>query len=165
MHRAATGAELCQEIMMNRILFKLIPGTALMGVLLLSAGAWSMGPPPEFNIDKRLSHMTDELALSDTQKQQVEALLEGGRETGAADLARLAEIRKQMKAMHADFDPGIAQKLADELGEISARMAYQMTSTHAEIYQLLSPEQREQFTAMSKQRDQRMGKRWAGRRD
>jgi len=109
--------------------------------------------------------MTGELALSDTQKQQVEALLEGGRETGSADLARLAEIRKQMKAMHADFDPGTAQNLADELGEISARMAYQMTSTHAEIYQLLSPEQREQFTAMSKQHDQRMGKRWAGRRD
>lgn len=150
---------------MSRTLLKLIPGTALMGILLLSAGAWSMGPPPERNIDKILSHLSDELTLSETQELQINALVDESKEAGAADLARLGEIREQMKAMRIDFDAGTAQKLADELGEITGRMSYRMVSIQADIYQLLSPEQREELTTLSEKRDQRMEKRWNRSRD
>lgn len=150
---------------MSRTLLKLIPGTALMGILLLSAGAWSMGPPPERNVDKILSHLSDELTLSETQELQINALVDESKEAGAADLARLGEIREQMKAMRVDFDAGTAQKLADELGEITGRMSYRMVSIQADIYQLLSPEQREELTTLSEKRDQRMEKRWNRSRD
>ena len=150
---------------MSRTLLKLIPGTALMGILLLSAGAWSMGPPPERNVDKILSHLSDELTLSETQELQINALVDESKEAGAADLARLGEIREQMKAMRVDFDAGTTQKLADELGEITGRMSYRMVSIQADIYQLLSPEQREELTTLSEQRDQRMEKRWNRSRD
>lgn len=150
---------------MTNIWFKLIPGTVLMGVLLLSAGAWSMGPSPEHNVDKILSHMSHELELSGSQEMKIDALVEESKQAGAADIARLGEIREQMKVMRVDFDAGTAQRLADELGEITARMSYRMVSTHADIYQLLSPEQREELKAMSEKRDQRMEKRWARHRD
>ncbi|MEP5568925.1 MAG: Spy/CpxP family protein refolding chaperone [Halioglobus sp.] len=150
---------------MSPTLFKLIPGTALISILLLSAGAWSMGPRPEHNVDKILAHLSDELALSSAQEQQINVLVDESKEAGAADIVRLSEIREQMKAMRNDFDAGKAQQLADELGEISGRMAYRMASTQADVYQLLSPQQRAELTALSEKRDQRMEKRWARSRD
>jgi Spy/CpxP family protein refolding chaperone len=40
------------------------------------------------------------------------------------------------------FDAGEAQRLADEIGQITSRMVYQAASTQARIYQLLDEEQR-----------------------
>lgn len=150
---------------MNRILVKLMPGTVLMGVLILSAGAWSMGPPRGHDVDKILAYMAHELELTQSQQAQVNILVEENSGVGKADQQRLGEIREEMIAMRGDFDAGSAQKLADELGEITARLAYRMASTQAEIYQLLTPEQRQQMLALVEKRDERMEKRWAKHRD
>ena len=150
---------------MNRTLSKILPGSILTGVLLLSAGAWSMGPPAGHNPDKMLAYMAQELDLSESQEAQINSIVDESRESGAEDQERLGEIRTAMKAQRTDFDAGRTQKLADELGEITARMAYRMTSTQAQIYQLLEPEQREQMLELAEHREERMQKRWQRMRD
>jgi len=49
--------------------------------------------------------------------------------------------------------------MADEIGEITSRMVFQAVSTHAEIYQLLTDEQKEEMDAMMEQRESRLD-RW-----
>ena len=144
---------------MNQTLAKLMPGTALISVLLLSAGAWSMGPAPEHDMERMLSHMASELDLSNSQQTRIETLVEENGQQGAEDKQRMFEIRQQLKEMRADFDAGKAQKLADELGEIASRTAYRMSSNQAEIYALLTPEQQQQFDEMAERREKRIEKR------
>ena len=144
---------------MNDRLLKLIPGTVLMGVLLLSVSAWSMGPPHGRGMDRMLSHMTQELDLSETQQANIETLLTEAREESAVDRERMGDIREQLKGMRTAFNAGTAQQLADELGGITSRMAYRMASTQAQIYQQLEPEQQAQFEELAERREQRGEKR------
>lgn len=143
---------------MKHTLSKVIPGSVLMGVLLLSAGAWSMGPP-QGRMDRMLEHMTEELDLSESQQSRIESLLTEAREQGAADRERMHEIREELKTLRTDFNAGSAQQLADELGGITSRMAYRMASTQAQVYQQLEPEQQAEFEEMSERREERREKR------
>ena len=146
---------------MNKTLSKLLPGTALMGVLLLSSGAWSMGPAPEHDMGRVLEHMADELDLSESQEEKIETLMNESRDAGREDQQRLSELRTELREMRSDFDAGRAQQLADEMGEVTSRIAYRMASTHAQIYEQLDAEQREEFEAMAERREKRFEKRVA----
>ena len=150
---------------MPSTMLKIIPGTVLAAVLLVSAGAWSMGPRPGFDVDEMMSHMADELDLSETQEAEVQSLVAASREASEAEYQRMMEIRHELKTMNKDFDAGKAQQLADELGGITSRVAYRMVTTHAQIYQLLEPEQREELAALEERRDRRIEKRMKKFRD
>lgn len=137
----------------------MVTGAALSAVLLASAGAWAASHHPGHSPERMLEHMTDTLNLTATQQSQVEILMSENRGTMESDRERMGEIRDELKAMRTDFDAGSAQSLADELGEITSRTSYAMASTQAEIYQLLTPQQREEMDEMLEKREQRMQKR------
>jgi Spy/CpxP family protein refolding chaperone len=63
-----------------------------------------------------------------------------------------------MQAQRQNFNSGEAQKLADEIGEITTRMVFDATRTQAEVYQLLSEEQRQEMDALMEKRDERRAK-------
>jgi Spy/CpxP family protein refolding chaperone len=150
-------------MIMNTLLKRVLPGTVLSGVLLLSASAWSMGHHPGHNPERMLTHMTERLDLSASQQTQIETLLRESREAAESDHRRTGEIRDELKAMRLSFDAGKAQRLADELGEVSSRMAYLMARTQADVYQLLTPAQREEMDELSAIREKRMQQRRPGR--
>ncbi len=70
---------------MSNSMLKIIPGTVLAAVLLVSAGAWSMGPRPGFDVDRMLSHIGDELDLTEAQETKIEALVAESREEGKGE--------------------------------------------------------------------------------
>jgi Spy/CpxP family protein refolding chaperone len=102
-----------------------------------------------------VAHMTDRLDLTEEQAGRVKQLTTKARERLAADRTRLAELREQLKAQRDNFDAGKAQVMADEIGEITSRMVFQAVSTHAEIYQLLTDEQKAEMDVMMEQRESR----------
>lgn len=144
---------------MNRTLTRILPTAALGTALLVSTAAFSMGPGHKFDAQRMLAHMTEQLELSETQEQQIGEILSSGTEQAKSDRARMGEIREALEAQQSNFNAGEAQKLADELGEITSRMAYQMTSKRAEVYQQLTPEQREEMEEFKQQRAERKGDR------
>jgi periplasmic protein CpxP/Spy len=146
------------DITMNRTIARILPTVVLGSVLLVSTAAFSMGHGDKFDSQRMLAHMTEQLELSESQEQQIGEILASGKEQSQADRKRMSEIRAALEAQRDNFNAGEAQALADELGEITSRMAYQMTSKRAEVYQLLTPEQREQMDEMKKQRDERRSK-------
>ncbi len=148
---------------MKTLIKAAMTGAALSGVLLLSAGAVAMGHHPGHNPERMLAHMTEKLELTETQQTQIEALLAENRSAMQADRQRMDEIRDSLKAMRADFDAGQVTRLTDELGEITSRMAYSLASTQADVYQLLTAEQREEMDELQAAREKRMQKRRPGR--
>lgn len=144
---------------MNRFVTRVLPTAALGTVLLLSAAAWSKGPREGFDSERMLAHMSEKLELTESQEQQAQEIFAADRDQIQADHTRMREIREALEAQQSDYNAGETQKLADELGEITSRMAYQMTSNRAELHQLLTPEQRQEMDEMKEAREGRRGER------
>jgi len=147
---------------MNKSLSKALLGAVVAGAALLSlsVASWSMGHGGmDFDPARMVAHMTDRLDLTEGQATSVKQLTTAAKERLAADRKRLQELREQLKAQRDDFNAGKTQVMADEIGEITSRMVFQAVSTHAEIYQLLTDEQKEEMDAMMEQRESRLD-RW-----
>jgi Spy/CpxP family protein refolding chaperone len=141
---------------------------ASLGVLLsLSAASWSMHHRGGMEQDpgRMLSHMAERLELTDQQRTRVQTLVDAGREESTADRARLEELRGQLMAMRDNFDPGEAQKIADEIGEITSRMVYRFSSSFAEFYGLLTDEQKAGLEKLQAERGERRQKKFRENRD
>jgi len=135
---------------------------ASLGVLVsLSAAAWAMGPRGGMDHDpgRMLTHMADRLELSDAQQEQLKSIVESGKEQSSADRKRLEELRGELEAMHDSFDQGQAQKIADEIGEITSRMVYQFSSSYAGFYSLLTDEQKAELEQLKEERGERRDRR------
>lgn len=141
-------------------LTKWLAGSSLAVALAASAAAWSMGPcgGPDHDPTRMIAHMADRLDLSAGQRSSIEGLLSASREANAADRKRLGELREQMMGMSAGFDAGKAQIIADEIGQITARMVFESSKTWSDVYQQLTPEQRTELDEMAAKRESRRGK-------
>jgi len=141
--------------------------SALCGVFATSAATFAMGHRGgDSDPSRMLEHMSDRLELTENQHDEIEQIFASAREQTAEDRARLDELRNELQAMRPDFDPGRAQAIADEIGQITARMAYGMASTQAQVYQQLDAQQREEYDQMAASRDKRRDKfrdHWRGR--
>lgn len=142
---------------MNKSLSKALLSAAAAGAALLSlsVASWSMGHGGGMDHDpaRMVAYMTDRLDLSEQQTSQVKQLTASAREQSDVDRKRMQELREQMKALRDDFDAGKAQKIADEIGEITSRVVFQIISTYADIYQLLTDEQKAEMDDMLEQRE------------
>ena len=147
---------------MNNSLRKALLGAgfAAASLLTLSSATGSMGLGGGMDHDpgRMVEHIADRLDLSEEQLVEVEKVLDTTRDALAADRQRLKDLRSELYAQRENFDAGETQAAADEIGQITARMVYQATSSHAQIYQLLTSEQRQQMDSMIEKRHARRAK-------
>jgi protein CpxP len=147
---------------MTNSITKALMGAAMAGLALLSlsASSWAMnhGGARDHDPAKMLSHMTERLDLTQEQQGQIKEVMVSSREQSSADQERMKVLREEMREQRDNFDAGEAQKLADEIGEITSRMVFDATSTHARIYLLLTDEQKAEMDAMMEKRHERRGK-------
>ncbi|WP_170287334.1 Spy/CpxP family protein refolding chaperone [Halioglobus maricola] len=142
---------------MKNTLLKAIPAVALSGMLMATTG-WAMGHGKGHDSEKMIERMADKLELTDSQRTQVEAVFAEDRAQMEADRVRIEEIREALSEQRSNFNAGTAQALSDELGEITARTTYEMTSNRAAVYQLLTDEQRAKMTEMQAKMSERKAK-------
>lgn len=107
---------------------------------------------------RMVERMSDQLDLSDDQAVQIESILENSMSASRDDHERLQELRSELKSGGGDFDAGEAQEAADEIGQITSRLAYRRANTNASIYEVLNDDQREAFEAFQSSREKRGGK-------
>lgn len=134
---------------------------ALCGVL-GALPAWSMGPGTEGhrNPARMLERLSAHLELTGEQEQQVRDILEQGSEQASADRQRLRSLRDALAQQRNSYDAAKTQQLADELGEVSARMAFDITHKYAQVYQVLDEQQRAEFERLQAEREARSGRRF-----
>ncbi len=140
---------------MNQAIKQLVAG-ACISLSLLGATASQARPGGDGPMasPRMLEHMASELELSDPQRAEIKTVMSQGEETLEADRQRLRELKAQLREPDGAFDAGQAQRLADELGEVTARMAYAMAAKQAELRAILSPEQRQELDSLRDQRQQ-----------
>ena len=93
----------------------------------------------------RFARMAKKLGLTETQQEQVKAILESEREKAAPLLQQLAEnrekIRKAIEAEH--LDEAAVRTLAASQNETRVELVVSRARAKSEIFALLTPEQRE----------------------
>ncbi len=138
---------------MNRTAKRTLIGAVAAGVVTMSftLSGWSMpgeGSPHFINPERMFARLADKLELEDEQRAEIREIFSQSHEALSENRTRLHELREELSEMDASFDPQQARSVADEIGDITADLAYGHATSKAAIYELLSDEQREQFGEM-----------------
>lgn len=146
---------------MKKFPLNLLAAAGLAAATAFSVGSWAMGSESGLHQDngRMLAYLADELDLNAEQETEIRALHSALKEQNEADRARLDELRELMRAQRQDFNAGEAQKLADEIGEITTRLVYSATSTQAQVRSVLTAEQQAGLDEIMAQREERH-ERW-----
>ena len=105
------------------------------------------GPSPEM-----VDHMAKVLGLSEDQKTQIKALMEGVQATEEARHQKVHELQQQMEAMTANgqFDEVKVRELANQQAQLHAEQIVEHQRMKAKVFSLLTAEQRVKAEEMHK---------------
>lgn len=124
-------------------------GAALVAALGASAATgYEHGMMLGLGDERRVSRLVEELDVDASQAEEIRATHIATADATAADRERLQVLRDELRNLRDDFDPGEAQKLADEIGEITSRLVYEMTAMRASVRAVLNADQREQLDTL-----------------
>lgn len=141
--------------MRNRIL--IIAGIAalVIGATVLAVGHGFQGPGEHRRgpgHGEMLEHMARELGLTDAQKQQVKAIMEGVESSTEGTREKLEDIHKQVEAATANgqFDEATIRNLANQQAQLESDMMVEHLRAMSKMYAVLTPEQRVKAEEMHK---------------
>lgn len=109
---------------------------------------------------------TEILQLSETQRQAIDAIRQDFREEKRANFSKGKGKGQNSEWM--DLDPGAADyqaqvaQLAEAKSERMKAAMLQRAQMHADIYEILTPEQREKFVEVKQQMREKSGNRKGG---
>ncbi len=108
-------------------------------------GHWGhgFGGPP--NPEMMVAHMTKALGLSDAQATQVKQILADQQGKVEPLMARMEDADKQLRAAteNGQFDEAKVREIAAQKAAVMTDMIVEHARTHAAIFQILTPDQRE----------------------
>jgi Spy/CpxP family protein refolding chaperone len=140
------------SFMKNRIVALLLTA-GILGVAMQSAarphsGHESMDPL------EHIERMAEHLNLSSEQEQQITDIVNAAEIATAADRERMRQIHEELRQLSEAFDEGVAQGLADEIGQLTARLAYSHVSTMAAVRAVFTAEQLQELEELRAQREE-----------
>jgi periplasmic protein CpxP/Spy len=105
------------------------------------------GPGPEM-----VEHMAAVLGLTEDQKTQIKALMDGLQPAEEARHQKMEELHKQLEAATANgqFDETKVREIANQQGQIHAEQILEHERMKAKVFSLLTPEQRIKAEEMHK---------------
>ena len=138
------------------------------------AGPGGPGGPFDFAQGRRggpggpmgmLPMLARELNITDAQKAQIKTIADSHRDEWKAfgDRARTAHEALQQAVTADSVDEALIRQRSAEVAAVEADMAVARARTHAEVFQLLTPEQKTQAKTLQSTREERMKERRPGR--
>lgn len=131
--------------MKRRIMISVVVVVMLVGGAYLAAAAGGPGFPGKgHGPGMRMERMAEVLGLSDTQKEQVSAILKAEQEKTEPLRQQLFENRKQIMetAFSGKFDEAAVRAIAAKQAPIITELIVSHARAKSEIHALLTPEQR-----------------------
>ena len=112
-----------------------------------------------------LPMLARELNITDAQKAQIKTIADSHRDEWKAlgDRARTAHVALQQAVTADTVDEGLIRQRSAEVAAVEADMAVARARTHAEVFQLLTPEQKTQAKTLQSTAGERMRERRPGR--
>lgn len=99
-----------------------------------------------------------ELDLSEDQRQQIRSLVEANGSQDTMERVSVAQ-RSLNEAVESGSDEGTIRQLAYDLGMAQGDAAVERARIHAQMMQILTAEQREEYEAIKAERNERMAER------
>lgn len=150
---------------------------AILAIVLTAMGAIfvfaQQNAPPEGHrgFGKRGGHgshgrMLRHLDLTEAQKAQVKQIMANSRITVEPLREQLRENRRQLSQLSADgsFDAAGVQAIAARQGNLTAQLIVEKERVKAQIFQILTPEQRRKAAEMRERMKQRFENKMENRR-
>lgn len=105
------------------------------------------GPGPEM-----MEHMARALGLTEDQKTQIKALLDGVQANEEARHQKMEELHKQLEAATANgqFDETKVREIANQQAQVHAEQIVEHERMKSKVFSLLTPEQRVKAEEMHK---------------
>jgi Spy/CpxP family protein refolding chaperone len=104
-----------------------------------------------------MKHMARKLQLTDEQQAQVKGIVRDGFNRAQPLIEQLRKNQDARdSAVNAQFDENAARSFANSQAQIIAELIVEKERAKAQIYNVLTPEQRQKAEAMRKERQQRM---------
>ncbi len=124
-------------------------------------------PPPMhghghgMGMDGDMEHfLAAKLNLTDEQKTQARTLLQKEHPLMQPLFQQQHQLEIQLRQyVEGNFDEAKVQALAAQKAQVEEQITVQQTRIHNEVYQLLTPDQKEQFKQMEAERDARVEQR------
>lgn len=112
-----------------------------------------------------LPMLARELNITDAQQAQIKSIADSHRDEWKAlgDRARTAHEALQQAVTADAVDEGLIRQRSAEVAAVEADMAVARARTHAEVFQLLTPEQKTQAKTLQSTFGERMKQRGRGR--
>lgn len=102
--------------------------------------------------EKHLDYLSEELALSQQQQDQVDDLFDQHRSDMKKQMRGMRDMRKQMKSLDvsvSDYDQQV-QTIADKAADKAAQLVLVRAQQKKALYALLTPEQQVKFNELHK---------------
>jgi protein CpxP len=104
-----------------------------------------------------MSRMFERLDLSQQQREQINQIMEEGKQPRQEKKQALWQNRKALRdqAMADTYDAQRVQELADQQAKLNAELTVMRTETFHRIYSVLTPDQKQKLAEMKQQRKDR----------
>jgi Spy/CpxP family protein refolding chaperone len=125
------------------------------------------GPGHGPGLERLLHRLGDELGLTDTQRDEIDAILAAGQPTVEALREQLVDARQAFRDSNDPviFDEAAARAFAESQSQLHADLMVETMRLHSQVLSVLTEEQREQLDELRARRGQgrhrRGGKRLA----
>jgi Spy/CpxP family protein refolding chaperone len=131
-------------------------------IALLLASSFALaqeGPPPAHGAlmgGHELRFLSRYLSLTEAQKAQVKQLLDGERSAASPLMQQAHQSHLQMTQLvqSGNFDETKAQTIAVSLSQTDSQLMVEHAKVEAQIFQLLTPEQKTKLTQLTTEREQ-----------
>lgn len=88
-----------------------------------------------------MAHFSEQLELSELQETEIADIFAEAHTVTVEDKAELEELKDQMRALIEDFNEAEALDIAQQIGDISGRLAFQRAATRADVRAVLTEDQ------------------------
>ena len=89
------------------------------------------------------------LNLSEDQREEINTVIATHRENTEEQREKVRELKIELTELIPSFNDTTAQGLSLQLGDLMGELAYAKIAVRAEIYQTLTPDQRDKLVAMT----------------
>ena len=115
----------------------------------------------EFNAEMLLCRLGDKLDLSDEQKEQIETLIETSKEQSGDLKDQAKTLRETFREAQqpGQFDEQAIRTHANAVHQIETELMVIRLKSRADIFNLLTPEQQQEFETLKQERNERREKR------
>ena len=89
------------------------------------------------------------LNLSEDQREEINTVIANHRENTEEQREKVRELKIELTELIPSFNDTTARGLSLQLGELMGELEYTKIAVRAEIYQTLTPDQRDKLVAMT----------------